>query len=361
MKIHLKGYYGYGNFGDDLLMIAAYNLLNEVFIDAKIFIFSKKKYVFNLLPNAIDIEEIKIENNDLDLIVYGGGGLYFDFVKGDLKSFILNKTINLFHGDNVNKIRNYIKKNKKQNTEKIAIGIGVGPYSKTSKKYFNQMRYLSSFKLICVRDVKSYNFCKRNNKNTYLYSDLVFGQKYWLPIPVEVKKDKDLILFIVRGWKYSNNELKAELELAKRLNKNGKKIKFMLFNLEADIKCKKIIERESNFEILVYDENNYFFFLEQLKKSSLVITQRAHGAIIASILGVPTVCLGIEIKLKNIHLMLKNSSVYFDYPLNTDKMEKIIMDEKYLEKLENNISIDIIKNSKAIDELVESLKINFNG
>ena len=40
MKILIKGYYGYGNLGDDILMLVSFNLIKSIFPHAENVIFS---------------------------------------------------------------------------------------------------------------------------------------------------------------------------------------------------------------------------------------------------------------------------------------------------------------------------------
>ena len=49
-------------------------------------------------------------------------------------------------------------------------------------------------------------------------------------------------------------------------------------------------------------------YLSELSECSIMVTSRAHGAIVSACLGIPSVCLAIEPKLEKVHKMLKNSS-----------------------------------------------------
>ena len=100
-KVLLEGYYNQGNFGDDLLMVVAINFLKELHVDFKMH--DKDLCFFNSY-----ICEAAIGNEDL--IVKGGGGLFFDFNENaSFKEIILSR---LFSFAVVRKLAYYkLKKN----------------------------------------------------------------------------------------------------------------------------------------------------------------------------------------------------------------------------------------------------------
>lgn len=71
-SIILEGYYNKGNFGDDLLMITSSSLLKEMNVA-----FRMKKEDLIFFNNYVCEESQGNEN----IIIKGGGGLYFDFEK----------------------------------------------------------------------------------------------------------------------------------------------------------------------------------------------------------------------------------------------------------------------------------------
>lgn len=76
-KVLLKGYYGFGNLGDDVLMVTSYNYLKKIFPKDSIYILARggnTGYVQCLVPEAHVVSSIE---GEAELIVHGGGGVFF--------------------------------------------------------------------------------------------------------------------------------------------------------------------------------------------------------------------------------------------------------------------------------------------
>ena len=82
-KILLIGYYGYGNYGDDLLLNSFLKILNELKFDGTIIlpleneIEFKSNHYFNIqVVPRFNFYELKKSIKSSDLIIYGGGNLF---------------------------------------------------------------------------------------------------------------------------------------------------------------------------------------------------------------------------------------------------------------------------------------------
>ena len=82
IKILIKGFYGFGNFGDDILMLTTHSIVKEIFPLAEIFIGSESKnpgYIHKYLPGIKIVNSS--ENLKVDWIIHGGGGVFLRFLE----------------------------------------------------------------------------------------------------------------------------------------------------------------------------------------------------------------------------------------------------------------------------------------
>jgi polysaccharide pyruvyl transferase WcaK-like protein len=353
MKIHLKGYYGFGNLGDDLLMISSISIINKLYNNSVIYIKSQNDYAKKLInaPNVVFVKDYNDIPN-VDLLILGGGGLFFDFINGN--NFYLNTLVKKFGLTSFNRI---IKLLKSRNNQKIiSWGIGVGPYKKSSNLFLRQMYFLSRFSFIGVRDKESYLICKKVNKNTYLYTDIVFESELWLRyFPSSSSINFNKILLVLRDWDFENVNFEKEFELAEKLIRMGFQIEFLSLNPQKDKNLIKKLEKK-DYPFSVYQPENILDVISNMSNSGLIITQRAHGAIIGNVLGVPSICIGIEPKLKNVHEMVKNSSFFIPKDYNIDDLLSLIQKSNKIDELRVNCSLDNRNNRKKISEMLLKIK-----
>lgn len=329
VRITLKGYYGFANLGDDLLLLVCSKWIKEIFPDSTLIVStasSSNNYIKKLTDNIID-EVVPLDPEPkTDLVIHGGGGTYFDFDAGNSLYLFINKTINRV---GINKFRFLLRIFRlikgwpmNQGVTRIALGIGIGRFTDSSTKYYQKAAELAGFHLIVTRDEYSYHYLlNKKLKATILNAtDLVFLREYWLSKddPSVESKGKNLG-FILRKWESEPSYLQLVHQAAEYLALKGYCISVFIFEQSHD---QSIQETFNQFNMHVWEPEfmSLSDYIGHLKKQDVLITSRAHGAIIASALGIPPVCIGIEPKLKWFHDMLPNSSVYVELPISVSKL-----------------------------------------
>jgi len=306
-KILIEGYYNAGNLGDDLLMISSYHLINLVFNDSDIWINKRnnneKLYITHLLPQAKVFNSGK-DKIDFDLIVKGGGGLFFGFRNRSIKWGILN-FIFRYLGIDILGLRSQFQISK---SPLIGIGIGFGPYSWASSNYIRHMMIAKEFSFLSVRDQFSYKLIKPYKNDVYLHTDLVFNpQIYYIFNHSQFSEKEKYIGIIFRDWIYYDNKINELISLYYKFLEEGKKVKFISFNPRKDEKGLRLLN-DRDIPVLKYNPFEIQTFMEELSKAEWIISQRAHGLIVAHLLGIPSIGIEIEPKIRNVYQMIPRSS-----------------------------------------------------
>jgi len=354
MKILLKGYYNAGNIGDDLLMISSYHIIKELLPGSELYIgynTNTNNYISKLLPDSkiINLKNSKLDK--FDLTVYGGGGLFFGFKTNSLLWFILNFLFKYF---NFNLLKNKIKPI--ISTEQtIGIGIGFGPYKSCSSNYIRHMLTARQFLFLSVRDESSYQIVKNHNKLVKKHTDLVFNpslKKLFYKKKDILEKDK-FIGIIFRDWPFYDNKLSELIKLYHKLQSNGKKVKFISVNPNNDIQSINIL-KENNISVLKYKPEKILKFIEEISKAEWIISQRAHGMIISSLLNIPSIGIELEPKIKNVHKMLPNATKIVELnKINT--IPELLSFPPFIK----DIKQDVLNNGKIIINLKKDLNLFF--
>jgi len=333
-KIVVKGYYGFGNFGDDLLMVTCCHWLKETFPKSIILICTAANdggYIKRLTNGVVDSILPLAPEPEADLVVHGGGGTYFDYKHGGIFYWWLNRTIRLI---GIHHFTNWFKRYRNlrgwpanKNTLRIALGIGVGGFTSDSKKFYHKIYELNGFHLLVVRDRFSEQWALKNNIRSELKQgvDLAFLKDYWLPEKLRTHKTKGKSIgLVIRSWLNHQRYLTSLHQCISRLMDQGYSISVFLFQQESD---GQFTEQFSGIERYTWDPGTMHFkdYLELLAGQDLIVTSRAHGVLIAAAMGIPAVTLGIDSKLKSFHDMLPNSGVYIELPVETSSLMKEIM------------------------------------
>ncbi len=375
MKILIKGYYGFGNLGDDILMTTMYRLLKEKFPTAQFFIFSNftknlsgfkrqenyNEYILMLLGEHVRIIDWTFRG-EFDLVVDGGGGVYFDYSVGGLtKAFInwagnLVGTKGLFQVDTLIRIASGRMRRLKFK-KRAGFGLGIGPYTPQSKLLYQHLVEIGSTDVLFVRDATSFNLLQEFKfsgvKN--LSADVAFLSSYWLTNKIKPRPKVDFqnrIGIILLDWHEGNAaRFKVFQKFADRLLQEGMKVTFFSFDENQDIQYIEEFQLAYSFITWRPNEISLPAFMNEISTQDIVFSARAHGAILGSILGVPSVCITTSHKLTEVSRLLSQSASIVNEPITETELFKQLQQVKdnYSERLAL-VDRDLERNRRLADE-----------
>ncbi|PIA79012.1 hypothetical protein BFR04_05685 [Gaetbulibacter sp. 4G1] len=324
----IRGAYGESNFGDDALMFFLYKWAEENQLEA-FFIGKENNYIKYYIPNDYYISKEKSYRYFFNVLIFGGGTQFFSFekkIEANSKLKILFKDpIYFFKKVLMTLEKRFLTKEKNYNFL-FSIGIGLGPFVSNSKIENTAKLKIKSMHGLFVRDDFSFNFAKKQNKETFMATDICF-----LPEIIDFKPYKKTtnkikkIGVILRDWKYSNEGqkyLNRIIEEAKHLTDNNYKLDFILFKEEVDCESKLT---NLNYNVIKWNPNNQTLegFIKILSGYDLFISARFHGVIFGALLNIPSIAIEIEPKLKITKELLGRGVRVWEQPFNKNLLEII--------------------------------------
>jgi len=369
MNILLKGYYGFGNFGDDLLMLISYRILKEKYPDSSITIFSNNtenikefrnktdynNYIFKIIGEKVPLIDWTVQAH-FDLIFEGGGGTYFDSTNAGWLYCVRNRVINKLSFSTLKKIDTFLRTitNKKRRVsydKRIALGIGIGPFNKSSKNYYSNLIDLSLLDFIMVRDKASFNFAEKL-KTIKLGGDLAFFTHYWSDLFKETSSELKSIGFILKE-NTKINEL-GILKTALLLKKSGWDVHFFAFDEAADNQYINECKKYFKVETWLPHEISLKKYILQLQKCSILFTERAHGAIVGSVIGCVPYFISSSYKLNQILSFFNSTAdkknMVLKTSLDTNTVNNLY---KELESRKLLLKIDVAHNNSLVSNSIK--------
>lgn len=326
-KVIVRGGYGYCNLGDDLLMLAIDQLLaSEDLPITHIFQCDYSEYLTKWIPNAIVVPKEKTFLT-AGLVLYGGGTQFYSFKPDPKECRGLNRLLNISRTplSIIPKVLRRIHGMLKVEHVKhwAAIGIGIGPFVENSKVLENTKHLFLKMDHVSVRDIESYNLCKRWGIHVAKHStDLCF-----LPAIVEWIRSQcsgknanpDRVGFVVRDWPHTESgELYSEsiLSLVQSLSLDGYSPEFFLFKKD-DIGWQKELQK-TGYPVHIWQGSQQKTgpFFSELEKCSILVTARYHGAVLAAIMRRPCICIDIDPKLSLLSQVLGSGSETWSHPFS---------------------------------------------
>ncbi|MCG8236931.1 polysaccharide pyruvyl transferase family protein [Tenacibaculum finnmarkense] len=309
--INIKGAYGEENFGDDLLMKVFENFFYQE-LDCNVdFHGLNAEYPKNILEHYTYMQE-KLDDG---LLVYGGGTQFFSFSNVNLfsyKGFLLS----------LKRIVKDVIYNEAKITPAYYLGIGLGPFSDTyiEKK---TKKALANAPFISVRDTISFQYAQKWGIDVTYGADVVFSKYFQLPVKIitpENKKKK--IGVIVRDWNWTD-EGRAYLDKIKRLkDREDFDVQFIIFSSLKDRFC---IEHFNYDDTLIWNPELYSIdeFIVELNQFDIFISARYHGAIIATLLSKPVICVEVESKINGLVNDIPELNLW-KQPFKEDDLNKML-------------------------------------
>jgi polysaccharide pyruvyl transferase WcaK-like protein len=289
------------------------------------------------------------------LLVHGGGGVFFDFTNHASKYVVLNLLIKLMGFRTYHTLYDAFRKLRGQEfikqKRRAGFGIGVGTYTSSSNRFFSDILALSTFDILLVRDDASVHNAKQycRSKNIYKSSDLAFLYDRWMPATIIKPAKPESIAFILRDWAFDNN-VSILLSVAKALLSRGHHIKFFAFDEDSDsdfIRSAACVAPVCTWEPTKMTMEEY---LSELSTCKLVVSSRAHGAIVSACLGIPVCCVCIEPKLEQIASMLSHSARRINKPFHVNDI---------LNQIESALrNLSILKAATVQDVTTNNLEIS---
>jgi len=272
-----------------------------------------RNYVHRIVGEGIDLVDWT-HREHFDLIVHGGGGTFLDSNSGPYWRRVLNAGLVAAGAPKYAAMRSLLRRVSRRDlritsSRRVGIGLGIGPYASGSSRLTHEAEILGTFDRIAVRDPGSLAWCARLGlrDRTRCFTDLVFATPLWNP-PVCTTSSQN-ISFVICAGKKGNSALIA---VARRLIDTGFQVRVVLLDSVHDALLLESLALEFS-NVTCWDPTT--MDLEQfaclLGESAVVISNRAHGLIVAAICGVPTICIDTDEKLRSIRPIVPKRSLLF--------------------------------------------------
>jgi len=322
-KVYLRGAYGPGNLGDDVLMLCMLNILKRHFAPEDICVGVKDVDLAMKFDSQINWVPIK-KPVLASLVIFGGGGQFFSFPHSQVKeiSLVLRikrmlKRVSLQTGPvdvitrlwfgltgGVDKVFKYRKL--------AAFCVGLGPFDGSKEQTERAKDIVDRCDYISVRDATSLAYCRDfGYGGVSVFSDPSLCLDLWYEAhenrPKKLKNPGGYYSFVLRDWPYDKigtNKIEIMLLAARLLLDKGEKVRIVSLYKERDAWLKGMAKGidwcEWNPEKMRVSE----FLSEFIENSRVIVSARAHGVWLPAVLGKPAIAIPIENKLREVHAML---------------------------------------------------------
>lgn len=307
VKIVLKGYFGAGNFGDDILLHVVSGAVKQV-TDTPIVLSCSKEasYLRHHSHGPFDIRRHSAPVFDSHILVYAGGGQFFGFRQGSTLEFIRQQILRRFGFKVARQLTAAMGGKRKMAgstpSHIAAVGVSVGPFVRGSASEYAAALRLGECGHITVRDEASSQQIRRWKLNAAVscLPDLSFAYRRWSRSydDTGARSGRPAIGIILRRWLYSDEEWVSNLRnAASQLKESGYAVDFVSLCSSDDGPTLNTLAPTE--KLVAYDPERTSIdeFAKQLSEYDLIISGRAHGVFTAAIFNIPCIAIELEPKL----------------------------------------------------------------
>jgi polysaccharide pyruvyl transferase WcaK-like protein len=301
LKILIEGAFGEANFGDDLLLLATLQGIRQDIPKAKTLILARDNSVkgdyLDRMPGANKVVRgWKLAFYSYTIKLYAGGTQFYSYPRDAQENHATFAGIAKRIRDKVLRWRHRLK-------AKAFLGIGIGPFHQGNELACENI--LRSGKFLAVRDQPSLGYLNQwGIPAQEVGADICFNKEWWLPPGYQFSAidHSAPVGIVIRDFEYDlpgKAYLNQLLEFINWLVSSGQKVQCFAFS---KVKDKLSVERmrSHGFDVLEWQgEMSYLStYLDALSKCSILITARYHGVVIGSMLGVPSIGVEVDPKVK---------------------------------------------------------------
>lgn len=379
MKILLKGYYGFGNLGDDILLKVTFANLRRKFTCQEIDVFSNynenlkgfekaphyNQYIFKILDDKPALVDWTYQGH-YDHLIDGGGGIYFGHTQGKWYHGVINFFVRLIGASKTFLIDVWLRKflNKERRVKfrnRTGLGLGIGEYHSAYPNLFKQFSDIGSYTHLFVRDLESEALLTRYGYagSVEVFTDLAFLTEYWMPPIVNRSIDKSIAVILLD---FNRNDAEALfqhiLDFEKTITARGYTVSY--FSID-DVMDKRYREKFETRTLINWKPNeiSLTYYLNELAKHSIVVSARAHGAILGACLGLVPIIIPHSQKLIQVSKMFPKASTVYSICADeflVETVEKISLNLKSCRSaIENDVSLNRDKADAMIKKFLTLL------
>lgn len=374
--IMLNGYYGAGNFGDDIILLSIINSIREAGIQEEISVIAINKEKLPKLPENVttikrsEKQELIEKMKECNMLITGGGGIFQDYSGFNMDRHILKRDKGIDFYTIPMEIAYLMEK------PIMLYAVGVGPINNTQYKRFFEI-ILKWADVITVRDKTSFDNINQiqGNERLKLTADpgvnfLDKDKRY----TVKNSEYSRCVGICLRDWFLMKDEELFLDELAQSVDYiteyYGMKVVIFPFCTSGKDKelLQKLYEKINNKSCVnLKIDIDIDTALEIVTQVELLIGMRLHSLIVASSTNIPIIGINYDNKIEE---YLKCLGLE-DYNINLDEFNHRILNRKIdnlmygyygvYNKIKKNINILRKKERKNIESLINLIGGDMNG
>lgn len=339
----LYGYYGYGNFGDDLFLWFLTKQLPTWFCSSRFVVPIRggktvPREVLAKIGTDVEFKHFKYENRiqrfiskvrmacylmTCNFLIFGGGTFLYRKTSTDTRNLIA--------------LLNQIKLAKASGAQVIGLGLGMDPISDERTRYVAK-RIVESFDLLVLRDSESLKNIKAVVPNdrlprTYILPDLAYGLRDELLASSVPKRDGYIgVNFALPPGCTNASELISHLRIVfERIRSAGKyKIKYVIAQRDLGSREGKLLSKIApDFDpddVICYN-GSIRNFVKQFSQLETILACKLHILVLAHILAKPFIALQYQEKIANFMKEIDYEDNLFRYA-EVDQAVDILLSSK---------------------------------